>query len=67
MGAVCAVIYILTVLVFIPFVFYQDIVAATSANGDRDLLVDQVEHVDTGRFLHLFPHDKVGLCARLPG
>jgi UDP-N-acetylglucosamine--dolichyl-phosphate N-acetylglucosaminephosphotransferase len=58
MGAVCAVVYLLVIIVFIPFPFYKDIVAATSGGGNRDVLRD-VEVVETGRFLHRFPHNKV--------
>lgn len=58
MGAVCAVVYLLIIIVFIPFPFYKDIVAATSGGGNRDVLKD-VEIVETGRFLHRFPHNKV--------
>lgn len=60
MGAVCAVVYLFTLLVFIPFPFYKDIVAATSGGGNRDIIL-QVQEVETGRFLHRFPHSKVGL------
>lgn len=73
MGAVCAAVYLLTVIVFIPFPFYKDIVAATSGGGNRDVVVEIV-HVSEGRFLHRFPHSKVstGLpatssCSRLTG
>ena len=50
-------------MVFIPFPFYKDIVAAT-ANGDRIDEQDLVEsqHLVTaveGRILHRFPHSKV--------
>ncbi|EFY94137.1 hypothetical protein MHUMG1_01404 [Metarhizium humberi] len=58
MGAVCAAVYLLTVIVFIPFPFYKDIVAATSGGGNRDVVLEQ-EHVDHGRFLHRFPHNKL--------
>src|SRR5690348_15332700 len=37
MGAVCAVVYLLIITVFIPFPFYKDIVAATSGGGNRDV------------------------------
>lgn len=60
MGAVSAVVYLLVIIVFIPFPFYKDIVAATSGGGNRDVLKD-VEIVETGRFLHRFPHSKVCL------
>ncbi len=58
MGAVCAVVYLLTIIVFIPFPFYKDIVAATSGGGNRDVTM-QVQEVETGRFLHRFPHSKL--------
>lgn len=57
-GLICAVVYILVIIVFIPFAFYKDIVAATSGGGNRDV-VYEVEHVNQGRFLHKFPHNKV--------
>lgn len=58
MGAVCAVVYLLVIIVFIPFPFYKDLVAATSGGGNRDVVL-HVDHVDTGRFLHRFPHSKL--------
>lgn len=58
MGAVCAAVYLLTVIVFIPFPFYKDIVAATSGGGNRDVVVETI-HVNEGRLLHRFPHNKV--------
>ena len=63
MGAVCAVVYLLIIIVFIPFPFYKDIVAATSGGGNRDVVVE-LEHVQTGRFLHRFPHSKVSHSAQ---
>ncbi|KAI9371503.1 glycosyl transferase family 4-domain-containing protein [Aspergillus egyptiacus] len=58
MGAVCAVVYLLALIVFIPFAFYKDIVAATSGGGNRDVVVE-VHHVETGRTLHRFPHERL--------
>ena len=58
MGAVCAVVYLLIVIVFIPFPFYKDIVAATSGGGNRDSVI-QVQELETGRLLHKFPHSKL--------
>lgn len=58
MGAVCAVVYLIAIIVFIPFPFYKDIVAATSGGGNRDVVLE-VQHVNEGRFLHRFPHSKV--------
>ena len=60
MGAVCAAVYLLTLIVFIPFPFYKDIVAATSGGGNRDVVIE-LEQVETGRFLHRFPHSKVSI------
>ena len=59
MGALCAAVYLLVIIVFIPFPFYKDIVAATSGGGNRDVVLE-LEQVETGRFLHRFPHNKVG-------
>lgn len=58
MGAVCAVVYLFALLVFIPFPFYKDIVAATSGGGNKDITV-MVQEIETGRFLHRFPHNKL--------
>ncbi|KAI9799485.1 MAG: tunicamycin resistance protein [Piccolia ochrophora] len=58
MGAVCAVVYLLVIIIFIPFPFYKDIVAATSGGGNRDVVVE-LQQVETGRFLHRFPHSKL--------
>lgn len=61
MGAVAASIYLLILIAFIPFPFYKDIVAATSGGGNRDVVL-QVAEVETGRFLHRFPHSKVRIA-----
>jgi UDP-N-acetylglucosamine--dolichyl-phosphate N-acetylglucosaminephosphotransferase len=58
MGAICAVVYLLVIIIFIPFPFYKDIVAATSGGGNRDVVLE-LKQVETGRFLHRFPHSKV--------
>ena len=57
MGAVSAIVYLLTIIIFIPFPFYKDIVVATSGGGNRDILVE-MQQVETGRLLHRFPHSK---------
>lgn len=59
MGAVCAVVYLFTIIIFIPFPFYKDIVAATSGGGNKDVMVEH-QHRESGRVLHRFPHNKVG-------
>ncbi|KAI0161787.1 glycosyl transferase family 4-domain-containing protein [Hypoxylon sp. FL1284] len=58
MGGICAVVYLLTIIVFIPFPFYKDIVVATSGGGNRDVVMN-VEFVQQGRLLHKFPHSKL--------
>ncbi|KAL8963582.1 MAG: hypothetical protein Q9193_000175 [Seirophora villosa] len=59
MGAVCAVVYLLTLITFIPFPFYQDIVAATSGGGNRDVIIERQPSLADGRVLHRFPHSKL--------
>lgn len=58
MGLVCALVYLLTLIIFIPFPFYKDIVAATSGGGNRDVMMER-KQIETGRSLHRFPHAKV--------
>ena len=58
MGAVCAVVYLLTIIIFIPFPFYKDIVAATSGGGNKDS-ASELHRGQMGRSLHRFPHNKV--------
>ena len=66
MGAVCAVVYILAVICFIPFFFYRDIVVASSGGGNRDVVFGEEGEgmegrnlVEKGRVLMRFPHSKV--------
>ncbi|KAF9734554.1 hypothetical protein PMIN06_001249 [Paraphaeosphaeria minitans] len=58
MGAVCAMVYLFTIITFIPWAFYKDIVVATSGGGNRDV-IRELEEVETGRLLHRFPHNKL--------
>lgn len=58
MGAVCAVVYLMCMIVFLPFAFYEYFVTSTSGGGNRDATAEGVE---TGRLLHKFPHNKVTL------
>ena len=62
MGAVCAVVYLITMILFVPLPFYYDIVAATSGGGNKDVVLE-LERIETGRLLHKFPHSKV--CLRM--
>lgn len=51
-------VYLLSLIIFIPFAFYKDIVAATSGGGNRDVVIED-QHIEMGRYLHRFPHGKV--------
>jgi UDP-N-acetylglucosamine--dolichyl-phosphate N-acetylglucosaminephosphotransferase len=58
MGAVCAMVYLFVLIFFIPWPFYKDIVVATSGGGNRDVM-KELKEIETGRFLHRFPHNKL--------
>ncbi|KAF2151872.1 UDP-N-acetylglucosamine:dolichyl phosphate N-acetylglucosamine-1-phosphate transferase-like protein [Myriangium duriaei CBS 260.36] len=58
MGLVSALVYLLAVIVFLPFAFKRDILVATSGGGNKDSVV-HVDQVETGRFLHRFPLEKL--------
>lgn len=58
MGAVCAMVYLFVLIIFIPWPFYKDIIVATSGGGNRDVSRD-LEEIETGRLLHKFPHNKL--------
>lgn len=58
MGAVCAIVYLLSVIIFIPFPFYKDIIAATANNHAVNQHPEEL-HTQLGRVLHRFPHSKV--------
>jgi len=60
MGLVCALVYLLAIIAFLPFAFKRDIVAATSGGGNKDSMLD-VEALENGRFLRRFPLEKVWL------
>lgn len=57
MGAVCAVVYLMVMIIFIPFPFYEYFVLSTNGGGNRDITMEMVE---TGRILPRFPHNKLG-------
>ncbi|KAI5291801.1 tunicamycin resistance protein [Ascosphaera aggregata] len=59
MGAICAIIYVLLIIVFIPFAFYKDIAAATSGGGNKDVTMT-IDEIEFGRHMYHFPHNKVG-------
>ncbi|KAF8476097.1 putative UDP-N-acetyl-glucosamine-1-P transferase Alg7 [Kalaharituber pfeilii] len=59
MGAVCAIVYLFCMILFLPFPFYEYLVTTTSGGGNRDAAIE-LQEVETGRLLHRFPHDKLG-------
>lgn len=58
MGLVSALAYLLAIVCFLPFAFKAHIVLATSGGGNKDFVVEEGQ-VQTGRFLHQFPLEKV--------
>lgn len=60
MGLVCALVYLLAVVNFLPFAFKRDIAELTSISKDATLEAQQIE---TGRFLHRFPLEKVRILS----
>ncbi|KZZ90606.1 UDP-N-acetylglucosamine-1-P transferase [Ascosphaera apis ARSEF 7405] len=60
MGAICAIIYVLLIIVFIPFAFYKDIAAATSGGGNKDVAMT-IDQIEFGRHMYYFPHNKLSI------
>lgn len=58
MGLVSALVYLLCIITFLPFAFKHDIVAATSGGGNKNIVIE-AQVIETGRFLHRFPLEKV--------
>lgn len=60
MGVLPALVYLLALTAFVPFVFKSDIVEMTSiaAAGNKDDLLEAQQN-ETVRLLHLFPLEKV--------
>ncbi|KAK9239846.1 glycosyl transferase family 4-domain-containing protein [Lipomyces kononenkoae] len=58
MGAVCAVVYLVTMFFFIPFLFYKFLVTETSGSGNREHVLD-TSTLHKGRSLRMFPHSKL--------
>jgi UDP-N-acetylglucosamine--dolichyl-phosphate N-acetylglucosaminephosphotransferase len=59
MGLVCALVYLLALISFLPFAFKRDIVEVTLAAVDQDRVLE-AQQIETGRILHRFPVEKVG-------
>ena len=63
MGLVSALVYLLALTTFLPFAFKGDIVKATSGGGNKDVVIE-AHQLETGRFLHRFPLEKVSIPLR---
>ena len=57
-GLVCALVYLLAIINFLPFAFKRDIVEVTSGAGNKDRVLE-AQDLENGRFLHRFPLEKV--------
>nr|POE82468.1 udp-n-acetylglucosamine--dolichyl-phosphate n-acetylglucosaminephosphotransferase [Quercus suber] len=58
MGLVCALVYLLALIIFLPFAFKRDYTEVIAVVGD-ELRILEAQHLDTGRFLHRFPLEKL--------
>lgn len=60
MGLICALVYLLAVINFLPFAFKRHIVEVTSGGGNKDRVLE-AQDIENGRFLHKFPLEKVSI------
>ncbi|KAK3109919.1 tunicamycin resistance protein [Teratosphaeriaceae sp. CCFEE 6253] len=58
MGLICALVYLLALVNFLPFAFKRDIVQLTSGVRNKDRVLD-AQGMESGRFLHRFPLEKL--------
>lgn len=58
MGLVSALVYLLAIINFLPFAFKRVIVEVTTGAGNKEQILE-AQHIETGRFLHRFPLEKV--------
>ncbi|EMC93239.1 hypothetical protein BAUCODRAFT_36912 [Baudoinia panamericana UAMH 10762] len=58
MGLVCALVYLLAIVNFLPFAFKRDIVEVTTGGGNKDAVLE-AQDIEMGRFLHRFPLEKL--------
>ena len=58
MGLICALVYLLAIINFLPFAFKRDIVEVTSGAGNKDRVFEERD-IENGRFLRRFPLEKV--------
>ena len=59
MGLVCALVYLLGIIAFLPLAFKRHIVEVTSLADNKDRVLEAYD-LENGRFLHRFPLEKVG-------
>ncbi|KAI7219067.1 UDP-N-acetylglucosamine:dolichyl phosphate N-acetylglucosamine-1-phosphate transferase-like protein [Hortaea werneckii] len=57
-GLICALVYLLAIVNFLPFAFKRDIVEVTNGASKNDEVLE-AQHIETGRFLHRFPLEKL--------
>ncbi|KAI7456403.1 UDP-N-acetylglucosamine:dolichyl phosphate N-acetylglucosamine-1-phosphate transferase-like protein, partial [Hortaea werneckii] len=57
-GLICALVYLLAIVNFLPFAFKRDIVEVTNGASKNDAVLE-AQHIETGRFLHRFPLEKL--------
>ncbi|KAK5167132.1 tunicamycin resistance protein [Saxophila tyrrhenica] len=58
MGLVCALVYLLAIINFLPFAFKSHMVEVTSGAGNKDRVLE-AQDIENGRFLHRFPLEKL--------
>ena len=58
MGLLTALVYLLAIVNFLPFAFKRDIVAAANESSNKESILEAGE-IESGRFLHRFPLEKV--------
>ena len=58
MGLICALVYLLAIVNFLPFAFKRDIAEVNALIGHQDRILE-AQQIETGRFLHRFPLEKV--------
>lgn len=62
MGLVCALVYLLAIVNFLPFAFKRHMIEAIFGPETKDRVLE-AQVLDNGRFLHRFPLEKVSLLA----
>ncbi|KAL2823017.1 putative UDP-N-acetylglucosamine-dolichyl-phosphate N-acetylglucosaminephosphate transferase [Aspergillus granulosus] len=58
MGSLCGVLYLLSLVIFMPFAFYEDIIAAALVDKALNATVE-TKYIESGRMLQWFPRSKL--------